>query len=294
MSEGNQRKSNAPGTRPNYLYAVVSVALVLFLIGLFGLLLLAGNALIKHSRESVEIMVEVKPEAQLEELEALQAALENMPEIKEGSIRLVSKEEGAALMKEAFGEDFSKLGLTNPLYDVFLFHLKSEWLDPAFLQGLRQRLRREFPVLDVYYQETLIQQLSQNLRKATWMMLLLGGFFLVVAVTLIHNTIRLDLYSRRILIKNMELVGASWEFISRPFLVKSLWYGLLSGLLALLMLGGVSVLLGGQMPELHGAVPVPGLLLLAGVLLLSGLLISFFSTFYVVRRYLQLRVDDLY
>ncbi|RMF28078.1 MAG: hypothetical protein D6765_06525 [Bacteroidetes bacterium] len=294
MSEGNGGKSSVPGTRPNYLYAVISVALVLFLIGLFGLLLLVGNALMKHSRESVEIMVEVKPEAELEELEALQDALERMPEIKEGSLRMVSKEEGARLMKEAFGEDFSKLGLTNPLYDVFLFHLKAEWLDPAFLQGLRERLRREFPVQDLYYQETLIQQLGQNLRKVTWMMLLVGAFFLLVAVTLIHNTIRLDLYSRRFLIKNMELVGASWEFISRPFLLKSLWYGLLSGVLALLMLGGVCGLAGRQVPELQGAVSVPGLLLLAGLLLLLGILISFFSTFYVVRRYLQLRVDDLY
>ena len=284
-----------PRTHPNYGRSIVSVALVLFLLGFFGLLLLQARELVALLKEEINLIVEVNDSALEEDKEQLSKYLGASPMVKQGSLRFISKEEGIQLLRDDFGEDFLEVGLPNPLYDVFVFNVKAEYMNSDSLAQIRMRLKEKWaPISDVYYQRGLIDTLSKNLRRIGWVSLGISIFFVFVASVLIHNTIRLALFSNRFVIKTQELVGASWEFIAKPFLVRSIWNGLLSGLLGIALLNALLWLAEQEIPELKELHHWPNILALFGVLLFAGVLINLSSTYYVVNKYLKMRVDDLY
>lgn len=281
-------------TKPNYFYAVISVALVLFLLGFFALMVLQGQQMIKLSKEKVEIIVELKEDTPQEVREDLAKRLARTQYVKPQSVKFISKEEGAQLMREEFGEEFILLDMPNPLYDVLTFNVKSGYMQPDSLSRIRKVVRELNAVSDVFYQESIAGEIVKNIRKISWLALGLGIFLLFVAFVLIHNTIRLALYANRFIIKNMELVGASWEFISRPYLLRSVWHGLLSGLSAV---GGLTLVVVGMhslLPELGNLNDWLTFALLAAALVLVGIFISTVSTWFVVNKYLKMRVGDLY
>ncbi|MEZ4961400.1 MAG: permease-like cell division protein FtsX [Saprospiraceae bacterium] len=285
----------APGTKPNYFYTLVSVTLVLLLLGLFGLLVLLGQQLINALKEQVEIIVELKEDTPPSGIDSLKMLLAESDYVKENSARFVSREDGAAMMQEEFGEDFMKLDMANPLYDIILFNVRSDWMTDDSLAQIRERIRQLDMVSDVYYQESVAGAIANNLKKASVFVLVAGIFFIIVAVALILNTIRLALYANRFVIKNMELVGASWGFISKPYLLKSIRHGFLCGFFAIAILATlIYVLFYNSANELQGVLFWPGIAAIFGSLLVLGILIEFGSTYYVVNKYLRMRVDDLY
>jgi len=284
-----------PRTQPNYSRSIVSVALVLFLLGFFGLLVIQANELVAALKEEINLIVEIDDTASPEDKNKLKAYLQSSPMLKSGSLRYVSKEKGIEMLREDFGKDFLEAGLPNPLYDVFIFNVISGYMNPDSLAGVRAGLKKNWSfVSDVYYQRGLIDSLSRNLRRIGWVSLGISVFFVFVAFVLIHNTIRLALYANRFLIKTQELVGASWEFISKPFLRRSIWNGLLSGLLGIALLNGLLWLAEREIPEMKELHDWPHILILFGLLLCAGVLITVSSTYYVVNKYLKMRVDDLY
>ena len=294
MAEQTDR--TAIRTRPNYLYAIISVALVLFLLGFFGLIILQAQNLVTTFKERVNVMIEFKPGTQGADLASFQELLKKSDFTKAGSVEFVSKEEAVRIMQEDedFGEDFLKLDLPNPFYDVVTFNVNAGYMNTDSLSAIQTALRSYNFVSDVYYQENLVDEIAGNIRKIGFIALGVGLFFILVAAALIHNTIRLALYSNRFLIKNMELVGASWKFISRPYLWRAVLHGLLSGLLAILALTGLLYWSLTGLPELNMlSDPLP-LGLLFGGLVLLGIVITTASTYYVVSKYLKMRVDDLY
>lgn len=294
MAEKTDRQGNHPRTKPNYLYSIISVALVLFLLGFFGMALLQARQLVGFFKERVNLLIELEDTAAELDVAELKEDLTNSPFLKPGSIQFTSKEEAIELLREDFGEDFFKLDLPNPLYDVLTFNVRAIYMNSDSLSIIREELRMHPYVSDVYYQESLVDVLAQNIRKVAWITLGLSLFFILVAFALIHNTIRLALYANRFLIKNMELVGASWKFISRPFLLKSLGHGLLSGLLAVGLLSGLWWLAQRDLPELSELQDWPSTIALYGALVLFGILITTGSTYYTVNKYLKMRVDEMY
>ena len=280
--------------KPNYFYTIVSVTLVLFLLGLFGLLVLEGQLFIKSLKEKVEIIVELKAEATSGSVDSLQQFLAGSRFFKPHSARFISKEEGQTMMQEEFGDDFLKLDMANPLYDVLVFNVIAPWMQPDSLKLAKESFRQFSFVNDVYYQESVTDAIAGNLKNVSLMVLCAGIFFVIVAVELILNTIRLALYANRFLIKNMELVGASWSFISRPYLVRSLWHGLICGLIAVAALSGLLWLWLSHLPDMNEMLNLTGIAIIFGTLLLAGILITTTSTYYVVKKYLKMRVDDLY
>jgi len=281
-------------SRPNYMYAVISLALVLFLVGFFGLLMLHGSQLVRTFKERVNILVEMTENHTQTEVDTLRQMLEVASYVKEGSIRYVNRERAAELMEDDFGEDFMKLGLPNPFYDMFSFNVDAAQMQADSLAQIREALRALPYVSDVFYQESLIDEVAGNLQTLGWVALGIGLFFVIVAVTLIHNTVRLALYSNRFLIKNMQLVGASWGFISRPYLWRSLGHGFIGSVLAILGLGGLLIWMRSLIPELGLLQGGVTFLYLFGALMLLGMLIYLLSTYRVVNKYLRMRVDDLY
>ena len=281
-------------TKPNYLYSIISVALVLFLIGFFGLIIIQAQNLITVFKERVNLLVELVPGTAGLDIVAVQEGIEKSRFVKEGTMEFVSKEEAARIMQEDFGEDFLKLDLPNPFYDVITFNVKADYMQPDSLKAIRAVLTSNTHVNDVFYQESLVDDIAENITRIGYIALGMGLFFILIAAALIHNTIRLALYSNRFLIKNMELVGASWKFISRPYLWRAVLHGLLSGLLAIISLFGLMYWAQSKLPELsmmnswmeYGA--------LFGGLIVLGILITTLSTYYVVNKYLKMRIDDLY
>lgn len=278
----------------NYINVIASMALVLFMLGLFGYALLYGRQLASVLRESIDIVVEMKEQAGKAEADSLSAALRRSDFVKAGSVRFISKGEAARTMKEDFGEDFSRLGLPNPFYNVVTFNVRAGYMHPDSLTWIREAVREMPGVNDVFYQENTAELVAANIKKIAWVALIISGFFIFAAATLIHNTIRLALYANRFLIKNMELVGATWGFISRPYLRRAVLHGLLSGAIAggalWLVHTGVEVAL--PQWNIPGSLQVVGLL--SVFLVVLGVALHTSSTYLVVRKYLRLRVDDLF
>lgn len=281
--------------KPNYLYSIVSVALVLFLIGFFGLIILHAQKLMQTFKENVSIMAEMVDSVSTTQIDTLGAYLREGAFVKEGSVRFISREEAAQLMQEDFGDDFLKLGLPNPFYDVYTFSVQANYMQTDSLKMLRDELRAQYPfVRDVFYQENVVSGIADNMQRISYLAIAMGIFLIFVAAALIYNTIRLALYANRFIIKNMELVGASWEFISRPYLVRSMLHGLISGALAVGALVLTLLWAQTQVPDLKILQDLTNFATLFAGLIVLGVLINLAGTYLVVKKYLKMRVDDLY
>lgn len=280
--------------KPNYFTNVISVALVLVLLGFFGVVTIHTQQLVRLFKEKVNVLMEIKPNASTAAIEEVENYLVNTEFIKAQSVKFTDKAAAAALMSEEFGKQFVQLDLPNPYFDVYTFNVKEKYFSAIKLVKIRDDLRQFAAVRDVYYQEDFLQILGQNIGKLGWFAFSFGMLFLVVAIVLIHNTIRIAIYANRLTIKNMELVGASWSFITRPYLWRSFWHGLASSLLAILFLMAIMYYAYQTLPELATLQHTPALITLFITLLGLGVLISVLSTYFVVNKYLKLRTEELY
>ncbi len=280
--------------KPNYFYSIIGVALVLFIVGLFGLVLLHSNGLIRYLKEGVNILVEVKEGTEQEAIDQFKKDLQATSYIKDETIIFTPKEAALETLMEDFGEDFSNFDLPNPLYDVITFNVKASFMNSDSLSQMKKVLLKSPLVFDVYYQEGIVEDIEKNLQNIGIGALIISILFIIVATTLIHNTIRLALYSNRFLIKNMELVGASWGFIIRPYIRMSILNGLISSLIAIGILIGLLMVFYTEVPELRGFQSNTSLFFLFLGLILLGALITGFSSYFTVNRYLKMRLDDLY
>lgn len=281
-------------TKPNYLYAIISVSLVLFLLGLFGIIILHANNLVNIYKEKVNLLVEIEQGTNHEDIDNLQARLVKSEFVKEGSVQFITKEAALNSLKEDFGDDFIMLDMQNPLYDVISLNVSADYMDAEGLQKIRTRLKSFEFVNDVYYQENLVEGVSSNIEKLAYIALSIGIILLFVAVFLIHNTIKLAIYANRFLIKNMELVGASWNFISRPYLIKSVRNGFISAMMAIIVLVFCLYIAKNELPELQQLQDFWSFSLLFIGLIVLGISITTLSTYYVVNKYLGMQTGDLY
>ena len=283
--------------KPNYVYAIFSVALVLFLLGMFGVFILHTPKWIKAFKEEMVLMVEFKEGTTPENIQKVMTQLESSEYVRSSSVAFISKEDAAIEMKEELGEDWVSMDISNPFFDMVNFCLKSEYLDSKGLAMVSDWVKEKEHVSDVFYQGEIAEQINSNLRKIGWTSFILGLLLILIAVTLIHNTIRLAMYSDRFLIKNMQLVGASWKFISKPYLEKGIKNGLWSALIAIVMLGILTTLANAQFPDLKLNLwiqsPISFFMVILSIVIL-GVSISGLSTYYVVEKYLKMRLDDLY
>ena len=283
--------------KPNYNYAIFSVALVLFLIGIFGLFILHTPKWIKAFKEDMVLMIEFREGTTSENVQKVMTRLEESEYIKPGSVEFISKEDAIVEMKNELGEDWEALEIANPFFDMVNFNLKGDYLNKKELEKVSNWVKEDTAVSDVFYQGEIAEQINANLRKIGWSSFILGLLFIILAVSLIHTTIRLAMYSDRFLIKNMQLVGASWNFISKPYLEKGLKNGLWSAIIAIVMLFILMLLMQNQFPDIKLNLwldsPFSLLLVIIGMVIL-GILISGLSTYYIVNKYLNMRLDDLY
>jgi len=282
------------GSKPNYLYAMISIALILFILGIFGFILLNTRQLISFYKENLNLIVEINETSSSKELANLKKWLTSRDFYKTGSLSYMNKEEAVQMMRNDFGADFLKLDLPNPFLDILTFNVKEAFLEQTQLNKIKSAIQKFPNVKAVYFQDSFLNSLLKNMNKFLLFTFIITLILLAVSSILIFNTLKLALHTHRFIIKNMELVGATWYFISTPFLKRSLFHGIISSIIAL---GGLSFLYLGvssSIPELVQNLPIDKLFILGAFILFSGIFIYVFSTFIVVNRYLKMRVDDLY
>jgi cell division transport system permease protein len=278
--------------RSSYLTLVISVSLVLFLLGVLGLVLINARELSDYLRESLSFSIMLDDEAKEPDIRMLQKDLDAKPYVK--STEYVSKDAAAVKMKKELGEDFINFLGENPLPPTIDVYLYASFTSPDSVSKIEKYVR-EYPfVKEVYVQESLLFLINENVRKISFFLLIMSTFLFLIALTIINNTIRLSIYSRRFLIRTMQLVGATRGFIRRPFLIQSALQGLLAALVAMSLLLGLLYLIEKEFLLLFSFESTYLLVLLATAIIITGVLINIISTFFSVNRYLSISEDKLY
>lgn len=278
--------------RSSYLSVIVSIALVLFLVGLLGLIVLKTNSITKHFKEKVAITVFLNDNAKDKDVETLQAELRKEDYAK--TVTYISKDEAAKIYSEDIGENFLEFLGENPLKNAIDISLKSEFVTPEIMADIEKELVLRNIVSEVTYDKPLIELLSKNINRLSFWMLIFSALFTLIAVVLINGSIRLSVYSKRFTIKTMQMVGATKSFIRVPFILQSVKLGIAGALVSIAGLVAFISYLNKNIPELElfSDVNILGIVF-AGIIGL-GILITWLSTFFATQRFLNLRSDELY
>ena len=271
---------------------VISLALVLFMLGLLGLVVINAKKLSNHIKENVGFQVVLKDTTTQAELDILKQEISSSAFAKK--VDYISKDEAAKKLQKDLGEDFITFLGYNPLLSSLDIKLNSDYANIDSLAGFEKQIMQKHFVKEVIYHKDMIKQVNDNAKLISVYISIFSGLLLVVAIALINNTIRLSIYAKRFLIRTMYLVGATQGFIRRPFIFKGIRQGIVAGLLAGFLLAGFLVLSTNYIPDLL-QLQDPNLLavLFLGIVIL-GVLISGLSASFSVRRYLRLKTDDLY
>lgn len=283
-----------PRKKPHYLSAIGSVALVLFMLGFFALLALHARQLTKLFKERVDLWLELRQDLPEEDVARLMDYVRSQSFVLPETVAFVSREEAAAIMQKDLGEESLLEQLPDMMRDVVRFNVQAGYFQEDSLRAWRETIRQDSLVEDLFVEVANVGNVGQNIEKLGWIALALGLLLIFAAVALIHNTIRLDLYTNRFLIKNQELVGASWGYISWPYIQRGIFNGLWSALLAIAALAGLLWLAQQNIPELKSLEDQSSMALVFAGLVVLGILISYVSTWFVIHKFLTMRVDDLY
>jgi cell division transport system permease protein len=285
-------KSSAKKSKPSYIYSIIGVALVLFLLGTLGLIVIHANKLSEYFKESIEIQVILRDNVKEELAVALKDSIAQRPYIK--SIEYVSKDVAAQRFKSEFGEDFINLLQYNPLYASINIKGNARYVNPDSLKIIEANLTQQSIVREVSYQRVLVSKLNENVKKIGLVILGVCLLLALVVIFLIDNTIRLAMFSNRFLIKTMQMVGATRWFIAKPFDIRSIINGALSAILAIAGLVGILYFADQLLPELSSMRDYFMITVLFIGMIIIGICISLVSTHRSVMKYLRLKLDDLY
>lgn len=288
LEQGSPRKK----TKSVYISTVISIALVLLMTGLLGLILVHAKNLSKYVKENIVLNVIVNDNVNEGDVLSLQKDLEKDHYILR--TEYVSKELAAKNLKEDLGEDFVEYLGHNPLLPSIDIYLKEEYANADSIQPFIQKVSNNARVKEVVYQESLIDMVNKNIRIISIVVLAFAVILMVIAVALINNTIRLAIYSQRFLIKSMQLIGATKSFIRRPYILYGIVHGLIGALIAILLLIFTLQFAQKQIPELVFLRNWYEFAMIFAAVVVLGILISGLSTYFAVTKYLKAKSSSLY
>lgn len=286
--EGSPRKK----TKSVYVSTVISIALVLLMTGLLGLILVHAKNLSKYVKENIVLNVIVNDNVNEGDVLAMQKDLEKDPYVLR--TEYISKELAAKNLKEDLGEDFVEYLGHNPLLPSIDVYLKEQYANTDSIQTFIQKSAKNSRVKEIVFQESLIDMVNKNIRIIGMVVLAFTVVLLIISVALINNTIRLAIYSQRFLIKSMQLIGATKNFIRKPYLLYGVFHGLLGAMIAILLLIFTLQFAQKQIPDLvflrnwyeFGAIFL--------IVVVLGIVISGVSTYFAVTKYLRAKSHSLY
>ncbi|MBR9758485.1 MAG: FtsX-like permease family protein [Algicola sp.] len=276
----------------SYFSVVLSIALVLFLLGLLGLLVLNAKKVSDHFKEQVVVTIYLKDSAKEVEVKQLEKSLAMADYVK--ATEYVSKDQAAELMKVENGEDFMDFLGYNPLQNSIDVTVKADFVTEEQLKKIADETTGKSFVEEVRYDSDLVTLMNNNVRKISFWILVLSAVFTVIAVLLINSSIRLSVYAKRFTIKTMQMVGATKHFIRRPFVWKSVRLGIIGALVAMIGMAVTLYYINKTFPELNfmsNQILIGSLFL---IILLLGIVITWISTFIATQRFLNLKTDQLY
>jgi cell division transport system permease protein len=279
-------------TKSIYISTVFGIAMVLLMVGLLGLILVHANKLSRYVKENIVLNIYVDETAHETDVLQLQKQLDANPIVKQ--TQYVSKEIAAQNLKKDMGEDFVKFLGYNPLSQSLDVYLKADYANNTDIEKFKTELLKNPMVKEVKYQQSLVDQMNQNLTSISLIILGFTIIFVILSVALINNTIRLAIYSQRFLIKSMQLVGATKSFIRKPFILYGIWHGLLGALIAIVILMVTLFVAQKEIPDLVILQDYTEFGIVFALVVGLGIFISAFSTSLAVNKYLRLKIYNLY
>lgn len=276
----------------SYISVVISIALVLFLLGCLGLLVINSKKVADHFKEQVVMTIYINDTAKEVEVNQLKKSLAMADYSKEAVY--VSKEDAAELMKTENGEDFMNFLGFNPLKNSIDVFLKADFVTSEKLTEISDELTQKDFVEEVRYDNDLVELMNNNVKKISLWVLIISAIFTLIAVLLINSSIRLAVYSKRFIIKTMQMVGATKSFIRRPFIWQSVKLGIIGSVVALIGMAIVLYYSDQTFPELQLLQNTVLIIALFIGIFILGVIITWISTFIATQRFLNLKTDQLY
>lgn len=278
--------------RSSYFSVVISIALVLFMVGFLGLVLLKSSQVANHFKEEIVMTLFLKNETSKEQIKNLRNSLKKEEFVS--NILFIDKEEAAKFYAEDLGEDFIAYLGTNPLKNSIDIYLKPDFVTPLKMEQISKKFQKNSFVFEVSYDKTLVTFLTQNIQKVSFWLFIISSFFGLIALILINSSIRLSIYSKRFNIKTMQMVGATKRFIRKPFLWRSVKLGFLGAFISFLGLGIVIYYIDKKIPTLELLSDYSVMIYISSGIVIVAFIISWLSTFFATQRFLNLQTEELY
>ncbi|MFT6844618.1 MAG: cell division transport system permease protein [Flavobacteriales bacterium] len=285
-----KRKKSASKT--GGVSTTVGITLVLFMLGTLSLVLMNAKKLSDYVKENIQFQVFLKEDVKEADLTRVQKSFDSKLYVK--STTFVNKEEAASNLQKELGEDFVSFLGYNPLLNSIDINLKADYANPDSITWIESELMANNKVKEVVYSPDLIQKINENIERISLVILAFSALLLLIAIALINNTIRLAIYSKRFLIKTMQLVGAKNSFIRKPFVGQAFRQGVYAGIFATALIMGVIYLVQNEIPEFFELQDAETFIKIFLLVIALGISISWFSTALAVRRYVRLDSDKLY
>jgi cell division transport system permease protein len=287
-----RKKNKAISFFHSRFISIISIAMVLFLLGLIFLIALMGNRLSDYVKENILFSVMLKDEMREADIKRIQSTLNSMLFTRE--TEYISKEQIAQEIKEELGEDPELFLGYNPFQASIEVRLKPEYASPDSMQIIEQRVRGYASVSEVLYRKDMMQIVNDNIRLLSLVLLILVVILMAISFVLIGNTIRLLIYSKRFLIHTMQLVGATAGFICRPFIIHNIVSGIIASFLAILMLVGSLYYVQGELTGFVRMLNVGILAIVCTTVFLMGIIITLLATIMSVNKYLKMDLNRMY
>jgi cell division transport system permease protein len=291
MSKSNIKIENRR-LRSSYIISTISISLLLLLLGSVGLLLLNTNRLSNYVKENIHFKVILNDQLREVEIFRIQKALDARKYVKE--TKYINKDQAAVELQEALGEDFLQTLGYNPLLPTIEVKFLASYANTDSIPIIENDLKEFDGIKEVYYQKNLIQAVNENVHKISLFILFFSSFLFLIAITLINTTIRLSVYSKRFIIRTMQLVGATPGYIRKPFLIKGVLQGFFSALIAIALLTTIVYFIQDQMEGIVQLSDIKLLVVLFGIVILMGILLNWISTYFAVTKYIRIKTDKLY
>lgn len=272
--------------------SVMSIALVLFLMGLICLMGLLGNKLSIYVKENMSFSIVLKDNIKDMEVKRIQKSLDALPFIK--STEYISKEQAAKELEEELGEKPETFLGFNPLQASIEVKLRSQYANPDSLKMIEHKIQSYTSVSEMLYRRDMMEMVQHNMKRIGLILLGLAIVLTIISFVLISNTIRLLIYSKRFLIHTMQLVGATPGFIRTPFIRYNVVSGIIAAILAICLLTGTLYYLQSELTGFIQILDIPTLLIVYGAVLAKGIILSICATFVSVNKYLRMSFDKLY
>lgn len=289
---GKRRKKASKRSSLQVVTLCISTALVLILVGLVVLSVLSARNLSKVVKENLTVTLVLSEEITEPEVAQMKKSLEGKRYVQH--VKYISKEQVLAEETKALGYDPTEFVGVNFYTASLELNLKSDYANRDSMKWIGAELKKHQKVKEVDFQQDLMDQVNDNIGKASIVLIVLAVLLSIISFSLINNHVRLGVYASRFNIHTMKLVGASWGFIRRPFIWRAIAIGLVAAIIAILVLGGGVYAWYTKSPDILIVMTWEVLAITAGVILLFGLIITTFCSYVSVNKFLRMKAGDLY